>query len=84
MSVDEAQRVQEAVVGWMPPTKMYLAMAEAMHDQNDLCNANQNIDFDECAMREADIEDAVRILTSLRRDGWLLVMQPVGVRSAGL
>ena len=69
---------------YMPDIRQYMALAEALHDASDLCNASYVIPLEECGAREADVEDAVRILVALRKEGWLLVQQPVGAMLFGL
>lgn len=57
----------------MPTIEEYMALAEAWHDESEFCNANYQHPFDECGAREADIDDAIRVLVALRKDGWRLV-----------
>jgi hypothetical protein len=69
---------------WMPDIPTYLALAEAMHDDSDLCNANYVIRFAECGTRDADIGDAIRILVALHKDGWRLARDPGATVEMGL
>lgn len=69
---------------WMPDIPTYLALAERMHDDSDLCNANYVIPFSECAAREADIGDAIRVLVALHKDGWRLTRDPGATAELGL
>jgi hypothetical protein len=57
----------------MPTVPEYLALAEAMHDESDDCQANYVMPFAECPMREIDIQDAVRVGVALRKEGWRLI-----------
>lgn len=68
----------------MPTIEEYMALAEAMHDESDLCMANYVIPFSDCAAREPDIQDAVRVLVHLRKDGWRLVRDATGTAELGL
>jgi hypothetical protein len=69
---------------YIAPLEAYLALAEAMHDESYLCNANYAIPFDECGAKEADIGDAVRVLADLHRAGWHLTHDPAGTVEMGL
>lgn len=69
---------------WMPTIDQYTALAEAMHDGRDDCNANYVLPFSECVNREADINDAVAVLTELRKVGWKLSRDPAGTTELGL
>ena len=60
----------------MPPVEAYMALAEAMHDEDDGCNANYVIPFSECPFREYDIEEAVKVLVSLGKNDWRMVREP--------
>jgi hypothetical protein len=60
----------------MPPIAAYMALAKAMHEEDDVCNANYVIPFDECASREWDIQNAVNVLVQLQGDDWHLVRRP--------
>jgi hypothetical protein len=68
----------------MPAIDAYMALAEAMHDEDDTCNANYVIPFAECATREFDIQAAVRVLVALRKDDWSLVRDPAHATRLGL
>lgn len=68
----------------MPPIAVYMALAEAMHDEDDTCNEPHEVPFAECVYREYDIQAAMKVLTALRRDGWSLEQHPVGVVELGL
>ena len=68
----------------MPPIDVYMALAEALHDEDDVCNANYVIPFSECATREYDIEVAVRVLVGLAKDDWRLVRDGGGTAKLGL
>lgn len=61
---------------YMPTIEQYLALAEAMHDERDDCNANYVLPFSECGSREADIQDAVSVLVALHKADWRLVREP--------
>jgi hypothetical protein len=61
----------------MPAIAAYMALAEAMHDNDDNCQANYVLPFSECATREYDIEQAVKVLVDLMHDDWHLVRRPV-------
>lgn len=63
---------------WMPPIAAYMALAEAMHEESDICNGNGRELFADCGAREADIEDAVKVLVALHRADWQLVRRPEG------
>ena len=54
------------------------AMAEALHDCDDTCNANQYVPFSECATQEWDLTHAEEVLDALRASGWMLVRDPAG------
>jgi hypothetical protein len=56
----------------------YMALAEAMHDVSEMCNANYDLPFSECGVREADIQDACKVIEKLRKRGWLVVRNPAG------
>jgi hypothetical protein len=61
---------------WFPTEAESTALAEAMHDVSDTCNANYVIPFAECGVREADLADATAVLLGLRKAGWRLVQEP--------
>jgi hypothetical protein len=68
----------------MPTIEEYLALAEAMHDESDFCNANYQLSFADCEVREADIQDAVTVLVALRKEGWRLVRDVNATAEMGL
>lgn len=59
-------------------TEPFLALAEAMHDCDDVCNANHYVPFKECATREWDEEHGVEVLARLHQLGWTVVRDPAG------
>lgn len=61
-----------------------MALAVALHDESEMCNGNYQIPFDECGAREADIQDAVRILVHLHREGWVMQKDAAGTLPLGL
>ena len=61
-----------------------LALAEAMHNEDDTCNASQYVPFSECATRQWDIEHAADVLAELRKAGWRLAPDPAGTVELGL
>ena len=54
------------------------ALAAALHDCDDTCNANQYVPFEECATKEWDEQHAAEVVEALRTDGWILVRDPAG------
>lgn len=68
LSPDEARHPDV----WMPPIEVYIAFAEHLHNQSELCNENYDVRFEACDLREQDISDAINILRALYRDGWAL------------
>lgn len=66
----------------MPPIETYIAMAEAIHDEIEQCDERET--FADCGAREADIGEALRVLTHLRREGWQVTRDPAGTREMGL
>jgi hypothetical protein len=79
-----ATAIEPAEDGPMPAIDAYMAMAEAMHDEDDNCNAAYVIPFTECATREYDIQSAVRVLVSLHKAGWRLARDPGDTAELGL
>lgn len=69
--------VEPTTPTFMPTIEQYMALAEAMHDGDDLCNANYYAPFGECGNREYDIQQAVKVLVALRKEGWQLVREPI-------
>jgi hypothetical protein len=67
-----------------PAIETYMALAEALHDEDDTCNANYVIPFAECATREYDIQEALGVIEGLRKAGWRLVRDPGGTVELGL
>lgn len=57
---------------YMPTIEQYTALAEAIHDESDDCNANYQMLFHACPFREQDIEQAIRVLTALHKADWTL------------
>jgi hypothetical protein len=53
-------------------------MAEALHDSDDTCNANQYVLFADCATQEWDLTHADEVLSSLRAMGWTLARDSAG------
>ena len=69
----------------LPTIEEYMALAEAMHGESDLCNATYfGGPFELCEAREADIQDAFVILAALRKDGWRLVRDVNATEALGL
>ena len=60
------------------------ALAEALHDNDDTCNAAHYIPIEECATRAWDEEHAAKVLESLRDLGWTLTRDPAGTIPLGL
>jgi hypothetical protein len=58
-----------------PPLR---ALAEALHDNDDTCNANHYVPFADCATQEWDLTHADEVLDSLRASGWMVVRDPAG------
>ena len=54
------------------------ALAVALHDCDDTCNANQFVPFAECATQEWDVSHAEEVIDTLRAAGWMLVRDPAG------
>ena len=63
---------------WMPSIGAYMALAQALHDASDDCNANYVLPFGDCGFRELDIREAIDLLRELRKDDWQLVHRPQG------
>lgn len=61
-----------------------LAMAEALHDCDETCNAHHYMPFDECATQEWDIAHAQEVIEALRVIGWTVVRDPAGTAPLGL
>ena len=68
----------------MSDEAVVLALAEALHDCDDTCNASYRIAFGECATQEWDIAHAGEVLDDLRALGWTVVRDPVGTLPLGL
>jgi hypothetical protein len=60
---------------WMPAIEQYMALAETMHDNDDLCNASYYHPFSSCEeeVREYFIDQAIAVLRDLRREDWRMV-----------
>lgn len=67
-------------VEYMPDIPVYMALAEAIHDESEMC---EDPSFAECGAREADIAEAIRILVRLDPD-WRLVRHSAGTLEIGL
>jgi hypothetical protein len=61
-----------------PPKDAYMALAEALHDEDDVCNAGYVVRFDACATHEYDVLRAITVLIALGKDGWRLVRDGQG------
>jgi hypothetical protein len=61
-----------------------LALADAIHDGDDSCNANYYIPATECPFRDTDIEQAAEMMEALRKAGWVLVRDAAGTVEMGL
>ncbi len=53
-------------------------LARALHETDDVCNANYYLPFEECATMGFDIERAEEVLDVLRRLGWRIEADPAG------
>ena len=69
---------------WMPTIESYMALAEAMHSEDEMCNASMFVPFAECVTHEYDIEHAVKVIVQLHKDGWRLVPDPGPTVEMGL
>ena len=67
-------------VQYVPDIAAYMALAEAIHDESEMC---EDPSFEECGALEADIAEAVRILVRLDPD-WRLVRHPAGTVELGI
>jgi hypothetical protein len=61
-----------------------LALAEALHDSDDYCNAQYRIPFEECVTKNWGEERAAEMILGLRALGWMLVRDPAGTIPLGL
>lgn len=66
---------------WMPTIQQYMALAEALHDNDETCNATYYHPFHACEadLREYFIQTAIAILQRLRSEGWRMEFHPVGM-----
>jgi hypothetical protein len=60
------------------------ALAEALHDTDETCNAHHYLPFEECATKEWDESQAVEVLSRLRALGWAVTRDPAGTVPLGL
>ena len=56
----------------------FLALAEALHDTDETCNAHHYAPIAECATREWDEEHAAEVIARLHQLGWTVVRDPAG------
>lgn len=75
---------EERTARYMPTIEQYTALAEAIHDESEICNANYQIFFHACPFREQDIEEAVHVLVALHKADWHLERKPFGTPEIGL
>lgn len=75
---------------WMPTIPQYMAMAEALHDNDETCNANYYHPFsshnseDEDGLREYFIGQAIDVLNHLRLSDWHMVRKDVSTPVLGI
>lgn len=54
------------------------ALAEALHNTDETCNAHHYIPIEECATREWDEGHAEEVIGALEALGWTVVRDPAG------